>query len=204
MRNLFLSFVIFSVILHLSPFSLHAQTHSVTYEKNPIWVSFNYIGAFNQIDNKTLNGSAFGIDVNFSKGIHLLALHTNFTSTEHVSGPNPGEVFIGSLVAGIFGGTYNAPPRKYTRSKMTDIGFMYGVITKPTATRLFASVGISTIFGSSNIKDDHFGLGVPLKVGVIFSLKNLGIGLNLVANFNGFSNYQGFGLTFQIGEMRPY
>lgn len=85
----------------------------------------------------------------------------------------------------IFGGGPGTKiPDQFLKSSFTQVNLTYGLISSPSTIRFFAATGLSwvnandSISNAFNDKTEYSGFGLPIKVGTIVSLGNIGFGLN--------------------------
>ena len=202
MKNQLLSAILMILSIMIIPCLNHAQ--SETKKLNHLWVGVDFGSSSIHVQDRDLGGKLFNGNLNYNKGIHLLSLQ--FGSSNYEKKIRGGTyVSIDEL---FIPGAGRKQPDSFLKSSFTEINLAYGIISGPSAIRFHLSTGVSIIKAKDslssqfNSRTNYSGFGLPVKVGTIMSIGNLGIGINYFKNLNSYSNNSGVSISLMLGVFK--
>jgi hypothetical protein len=190
--------IIFSLLIF--PLTSYAQNESST-PSGYSWIGVDFGTSSITVQERNLTGKSVNLNLNYNKGIHLFSFQVGLSNYEEKNAWNDLLNFLG-------GGSGRIINDQLIKSSFTQVNLMYGVISPPSTIRLFATTGLSWVNANDstssafNNKTVYSGIGLPIKVGTILSLGNIGLGLNYFNNLNSYSNNSGVSFSFIIGVMK--
>jgi hypothetical protein len=189
------------ISLLVLPFISYTQNES-TSPSGYFWVGADFSGVSEvRVRRHYLTGKSINLNLNYNKGIHLFSFQVGLSNYEEKNAWN-------DLLKIFRGGSGRIINDQLIKSSFTQVNLMYGVISPPSTIRLFATTGLSWVNANDstssafNNKTVYSGIGLPIKVGTILSLGNIGLGLNYFNNLNSYSNNSGVSFSFIIGVMK--
>lgn len=191
------------ISIMINPINSSAQDELST-PSGYFWVGLDYGGSSITAQERNLLGKSFHLNLNYNKGFHLFSFQVGLSNYEKkIAG---GRYYGLDEIFG--GGSGTKIPDQFLKSSFTQVNLIYGLISSPSTMRIFAATGLSWvkahdyISNASYDKNEISGIGLPIKVGTILSLGNIGLGINYSNNINSYSNSSGVSVSFMIGVMK--